>query len=352
MPLPTLTKLIALAESGGTVIFSGALPKDVPGMTELAQRRAALQQLVAKLSFKAAGGEESLREGVIGKGRIRKGDLEAALRESQIARERCVDHPGLLLVRRKYEFGRHYFLANQGTTLCDGWVGLSVSARSVVVMDPLSGRTGVAEMRGAADGTVEVRLRIEPGHSLILRTLEHRAVEGPKWTCHRPSKAAAEIAGPWRVEFLQGGPVLPRPYEARQLTSWTENGDPETRRFAGTAVYRTKFTVSGQGPWILDLGAVRHSARVRVNGRQLGTLIMHPYCLELTDVKSGDNALEVEVTNLSANRIRDLDVRQVPWRIFRDANVVNIRYRPFDASPWPVMESGLIGPVTLRGAWH
>lgn len=52
--------------------------------------------------------------------------------------------------------------------------------------------------------------------------------------------------------------------------------------------------------------------------------------------------------NLSANRIRDLDRRQVPWRVFHDINLVNIKYRPFDASDWPVLDSGLLGPVVLR----
>jgi hypothetical protein len=27
---------------------------------------------------------------------------------------------------------------------------------------------------------------------------------------------------------------------------------------------------------------------------------------------------------------------------------VNVDYRPFDASGWPVRTSGLVGPVTLR----
>jgi len=57
--------------------------------------------------------------------------------------------------------------------------------------------------------------------------------------------------------------------------------------------------------------------------------------------------LEVEVTNLSANRIRDLDQRKVPWKNFHDINYVNIRYKPFDASDWPLYDSGLLGPVTL-----
>ena len=54
------------------------------------------------------------------------------------------------------------------------------------------------------------------------------------------------------------------------------------------------------------------------------------------------------MTNLAANRVRDLDRRGVPWKTFHDANVVNIDYKPLDASAWPLRDSGLLGPVTLR----
>ena len=57
--------------------------------------------------------------------------------------------------------------------------------------------------------------------------------------------------------------------------------------------------------------------------------------------------LEVEVTSVAANRIRDLDRRGVQWKIFKDINIVNVNYRPFDASPWPLTDCGLLGPVTL-----
>jgi hypothetical protein len=42
-----------------------------------------------------------------------------------------------------------------------------------------------------------------------------------------------------------------------------------------------------------------------------------------------------------------MDQRKVPWKIMREINFVNINYRPFDASNWPLTPSGLLGPVTL-----
>ena len=64
-------------------------------------------------------------------------------------------------------------------------------------------------------------------------------------------------------------------------------------------------------------------------------------------LKPKGNVLEVEVTNVSANRIRDLDRRGVKWKNFYDINIVNLDYKPFDASNWPLTDSGLLGPVTL-----
>jgi hypothetical protein len=38
------------------------------------------------------------------------------------------------------------------------------------------------------------------------------------------------------------------------------------------------------------------------------------------------------------------------WKTFHDINFVNIDYRPFDASGWPLRPCGLLGPVRLTPA--
>ena len=50
----------------------------------------------------------------------------------------------------------------------------------------------------------------------------------------------------------------------------------------------------------------------------------------------------------STARIRDMDRKGIPWRRYHEINFVNINYKPFDASVWPVQPSGLEGPVTIR----
>jgi hypothetical protein len=257
----------------------------------------------------------------------------------------------LQFVRRTSPWGRHYFLVNRGSDPVDGWVRLATPAGAALLLDPLSGRTGAARLRPAGPRAVEVYLQLDPGHSIIVRTFSQRRPLGPAWTYWTPSGAPADIRGRWQVQFLAGGPELPPPFDMDRLVSWTAGGDPERERFAGTARYTLRFDAPSTSPaWRLDLGLVRDSARVRLNGQDLGTFFLPPYRVPVRNLKPHGNVLEVEVTSLAANRIRDLDRRQVPWRLFHDINFVNLDYRPFDASDWPLRDAGLLGPVTLAPA--
>ena len=159
------------------------------------------------------------------------------------------------------------------------------------------------------------------------------------------------LHGAWRVKFMHGGPVPPPPVQIQQLVSWTDFGDASATAFAGSALYTLAFDApdsAPQLPYVLDLGAVRCSARIKLNGQDLGTVFTKPYRVVIPTLNPRDNLLEIEVTGTSANRIRDLDVRKVPWKIFYDANMLNQNYKPFDASDWPVADQGLLGPVTLQ----
>jgi hypothetical protein len=151
------------------------------------------------------------------------------------------------------------------------------------------------------------------------------------------------------VEFIEGGPALPGPIQTDRLRSWTQLGDAKAESFAGTARYSLEFRAPPEKAprWLLDLGNVAQSARVRLNGKDLGTLFIPPFRVAVDSLKAEDNVVEIEVTSVSANRIRDLDRRGVKWKNFHDINFVGIDYKPFDASGWPLRDCGLLGPVTL-----
>jgi hypothetical protein len=323
MSVATMRSLLRFVEQDMTAIFEDKLPADVPGLANLEPRRAELKSLAAKTN------------------RFLVGDVEKLLDQSGIKRESLVDHPGLQFIRRATDTGRYYFIANQGDQTVDDFVPLATNFATVALFDPMTGRAGIGRSKA---GTIRVQLA--PGQSIILRTLNTETSDDP-WLYDEPSEPIP-IEGPWHVKFIQGGPTLPPSFQAGKLTSWTAQGG-EAERFAGTAVYSTTFDApAGKGPWIIDLGKVCHSARVRINGNGLGTLVMSPYRVRVARLRPAGNVLDVEVTNLSANRIRDLDRRKVAWKIFHDANIVNIAYKPFDASTWPIRPSGLLGPVTIQ----
>jgi hypothetical protein len=92
--------------------------------------------------------------------------------------------------------------------------------------------------------------------------------------------------------------------------------------------------------------------RVTVNGTCLGTLIMPPYRIQvpgkiLKGAKVEDNDIVLDVCERAANRIREMDRKGVKWKTFTDINMVDINYRSFDASSWPVMQHGVKGPIRL-----
>ena len=263
-------------------------------------------------------------------------------------REPLVDR-GLKFIRRRTGAGVAYFIANHTATPVSAWVPIAAGGPAFELMDPMTGRTGLAPVRVGADGG-EVYLQMEPGETRILRTRPNRPDDEPAWPAVEAAGEPVVVDGAWQIEFVEGGPVLPKPAVAETLRCWTGLGDPEADRFAGAARYSITVTRPDivADRWVLDLGDVRESARVWINGAPVGAVVAHPFRVDLADrLKPGGNRIEIEVTNLSANRIRDLDRRGVPWKKFHDINFVDHNYREFDASGWDVTPSGLAGPVRL-----
>ncbi len=345
MPVGTLQKLLHLAGSGATIIFESHLPEDVPGWGHLTRRREEFKKLLSEIKLNEV--KKNLTEAKIGIGRILVGGGEEALEFAGITRERMTDHSGLFFIRRAFRGGKYYFIANRHETDINGWVTIAYPAKSVVIMDPLTGKTGIAAVR-KYNGLTQVYLQLTKGSSVILRAFESRKVRGREWKYREVEGPSTEIIGDWHVTFIRGGPVLPASYTAVKPGSWTAAPDTDAQRFAGTAKYEITFDAPGSkgGSYLLNLGKVCQSARVKLNGKNLGTLIIPPFNLPV-ELKPAGNRLDVEVTNVSANRIRDLDRRGVKWKTFHDINFVNINYKPFNAADWPLYDSGLLGPVTV-----
>jgi hypothetical protein len=346
MPPETLERIVDLARAGATVAFVGDAPHDVPGLADLTQRRQRFQAALAALGL-AGAADPGVTERSVGAGRLLIGtDAEALLERAGIQREQAVDH-GIELIRRRDEQGALYFLVNLSRQRLDQWISLSLEAAAASLCDPVSQRRGAARSR-TLDGATQVYLQLEPGESVLLRTHAQPSDE-PPWLYVAPAGSPHAIEGPWRVDFIAGGPVIPAATTIERLTSWSEwPGDSAAlRAFSGTARYTIVFEkpAASADAWLLDLGAVCYSARVTLNGRPLATCYARPFQVLLTSgLRDGRNELEIEVTNLMANRLAELDRRGEDWRRFF---FVTMQYEPFDAAGWEPLPSGLLGPVQL-----
>jgi hypothetical protein len=248
--------------------------------------------------------------------------------------------------------GRFYFVSNPGDRDVDAWVPLNSREETMMAFDPMSGRQGSLAVRSSG-GAREVYLQLPAGGSLIVA--ESPSAARDTFDEFRAAGDAVDVTGPWTVHFLKGGPRLPGDQVVDRLASWTTFGQ-DAEVFSGTAVYTARFArpSAGARAWQLDLGRVAESARVRLNGQELATLIGPAYELVLDASQLRDtNVLEISVTNLSANRIRDLDVRGVAWKKFYNVNYParspDNRGQDglFTAERWQPLDSGLLGRVTL-----
>ncbi len=353
VPLQTFERILELARDGAVVIAFKGLAEDVAGYSSLNERRARLRTMRDAVRF-GAPDADGTRAARLGRGTLLLGDdLERLLQRANVSRESLVDL-GLQVTRRRYDVGRYYFIVNGGERDVDGWIPLADRATAAIVFDPMTGRHGDAVSRQSSAGVLEVRLAI-PRHSSVIVATASKPV-GQRFTMFEPSGASIEVRGPWQVRFATGGPDRPRDREIDQLRSWTTFEGDEVKRFSGTVSYQTTFEQPARAAdaWVLDLGRVHESARVRLNGRDLGTLIGPTFRVTLDPSQlTAANVLEIHVSNLMANRVAALDRTGVRWRKFYNVNFparLPANRGPdglFTAAEWEPLDSGLLGPVTL-----
>ena len=227
----------------------------------------------------------------------------------------------------------------------DEYIPIQHQTNQVTLFDALSNTKGKAKIEQEGEVT-KVWVQLEPGESVFLKTGRENEVND--WLYVEEEKESFELTGNWKIDFLRGGPKLPASGEMKNLSTWTDLGT-DAENFSGTASYELKFDapISDVKLWKLDLGEVRESAKVWLNGEYVGSSWSIPHQLILKNLKNKNNTLRMEVTNLPANRIRAKENRGEEWKIFYEINMVNKDYKEFDATKWEVTPSGLVSPIKL-----
>ena len=251
----------------------------------------------------------------------------------------------LKAIRRSNEKGYHYFIANLTPHDVDQYISLSVDFKSVALFNPMDGEIYQGDVK---DG--KLRLQLKSGESVIVQTFDEEQPVGGKKKLSRIVDYKDLTNQHWTLRFIESEPSVMPTYQLDRLQSW-EGLDRSAGILMGTGVYTSSFVLSEEEAnqsWQIALGDVRESARVYINDHLIGCAWAVPFVLDCKDVlKAGENELRIEVTNLPANRIAEMDRQQIPWRKFHDINVVDIHYQPTTYGHWPLVPSGLNSKVIL-----
>lgn len=333
MPTETLAQLEKLARKGAKVVFIGGLPEDVPGYGSYDKRHKAFQKVLTKLK------KDDI---LIGTDYARTLEQCGACCESM-----RLPWCGLRAIRRVNDKGHHYFISNLQDHDEEGIVTLGVDMADALFFDPMTGRVGRPVMSGS-----KVFLQLRSGESIILQTYDAPlTAEFEDWEYVYPTDGVLPIDQGWELSFTESIPAIDRTFSIDQPCSWTEvEGCPELKTNMGTGVYATTFTLpaTAADEWLLDLGDVRESARVYINNVYAGTAWCVPYTLRVGKyLRPGANTLRVEVTNLPANRIAQMDREGIPWRKFKDINIADLQYHNTKYDGWEPVPSGLNSEVRL-----
>jgi len=276
---------------------------------------------------------------------------------------------GIEYIHRVIENADVYFVSNQRQESQNIETIFRVNHKVPELWYPDTGKIEEAPAYSfAGDGRMIVPLSFDPAGSVFV--VFRKTAGSDKKAAEAEKFASIDVNGPWMVHFPKGWGA-PEQIEFAALTDWTQNENYDIQHFSGTATYVKDFEYSAAGRQVfLDLGTVNVIAEVTLNGKNLGILWKPPFKVEITDaIKAGSNHLEIEITNLWANRL--IGDEKYPddcvWHKFKKEsdNFIEIpqwlkhgkekpvtERKAFVMWRWykagdPLLPSGLVGPVRL-----
>ena len=286
---------------------------------------------------------------------IIKGIDNAAMREAATP-EGMKTELGLKIIRRSNTIGHHYFIANLTDHDIKATVKPATGERNALWYNPMTDEFNRADvynngiMINLRSG--ESRILLSSGRPLNDWGISDSIARAPyRKYADEDSRAIDITKGKWTLSFTEEAPRVKQRYKLNRLQTWESLGDSAAVTM-GTGVYTTSFKLSAEDSrrnWQIDLGDVRESARVYINDIYVGCAWAVPFVLDCKNaLRKGRNTIRIEVTNLPANRIADMERRGIKWRKMKEINMVDINYKKTTYENWAPVASGLNGSVILR----
>lgn len=395
MPVEVLRKVKELVEAGATVI--GLRPTRDPGLRNYPECDKEVKKIAAYLWGKIDG--STITENKVGKGKIIYGKT---IREVLMSKGFQPDFeietenltlfpgypdvlteeklPGVFTITEKMHYmsedvkvnydkkstfidyihritpdAEIYFLANRKNKEETIHAIFRVSGRKPELWNPVTGEKLLLPEYKTVKGRTVIPLKFNPYDSWFIvfpakSSLDVAKVE-KNFTQPKP---LFNLSGPWNVSFdkswlypLDGLSKEQQEgkFVFKQLDDWTKRSENAVKYFSGTAVYTKAFelkdNILNNKKLLLDLGEVNISAKITLNGKELGVVWRKPFRIDISKaVKQGNNELRIEVVNLWPNRL--IGDAGLPEEKMKTST--NMRVYKSDS---PLLSSGLIGPVMI-----
>lgn len=328
----TLEKILSFVKQG--IIVVGSPPDNIATLSGGKEAELRFRKVVKELW---GNGEAKVRK--VGKGKVYRSDIESVLDAEKIQKDINVGFSDVHWLHRRTADADFYFVS---TPIDKGYKG-NISFRSkgfAEIWDPLTGEITKASSTTNKNGCAAIEMNMPAGTSrfVVFRKNESRQAKAPLFYTEK-----MEMQTPWEIRFPPGWGIPDSPVFIDQLKPWkdlplTEEG----KSFSGTAVYTASFNMDKKEGihYSLDMGQVEVIAKVKLNGKDVGTKWTYPYRMEITDyLKTGKNTLEIAVTSTWHNRL------------VYDANLPEWERKTWTIagpdSQSPLKEYGLIGPVWI-----
>ncbi len=341
MTIPVLLKLHELVRNGATIL--GRKPLRTPGLSGYPASEEKLKQLVDDLWGDLDGISRTHRP--FGKGQVVWGmPLTSLLELLKVPKDFEYSRPldaEISWIHRRSGDMDIYFIVNRTDRELKTDVRFRVAGKEAEIWDPVTGHTGPVSYSSETK-TTTVPLQLSERQSLFV-ILRNQST-GSRSIPPKVLTQLSAIEGPWEITF-PAGLGAPDKLSMPKLESWTNNNDQGIKYFSGTATYN--ISVNAPAKWfqkdvrlILDLGRVGDIAEVIVNGTTVDILWTFPFLCDITgQLKTGNNKLEVRVTNewtnrLAGDRLAKPGDKVLNSNLFVRGNQLN--------------DSGLLGPVIIN----
>lgn len=332
IPLNTLNKILELAHDGANIVFTGGLPKDVPGFFKYEINR--LKLLDVKYALFVNPNISVVQE-------LSEAYILKKIRKEELA------YYNLSYIRKKADNKTYYFIVNNQSEQIDGYIMLSEKMDKYELFNPVTQRRGWIEK----DVSGKIRLQLKPGESMFIFC--NLSPNSMPWIYDNSEMLPVTIHAKWLISFPDGMPKIKDTIAVNNFNQLDKILHDDMKYYSGSIKYQCGFELppelKSNEMHVLNLGNYTGSAEVILNGTNLGKRLSFPYEYIISPklLLKKENVLVINLNTDYINRLLLMEKKQSNWSNYYENEFLGINDGLFDSESIKLQPVGLRDNITL-----